>query len=55
MVSLGFKRLLFKLKDHRGREEKIEQDEIRETNHKGFLTIGNKQGLWRGEGWGGTG
>jgi len=39
-----------KTDEHRGREGKIRQTE-RETNHKRLLTIGNKQGCWRGGGW----
>ena len=47
--------LRIKTEDHRGGKEKIKQDEIRETNHKRLLIIGNKLRVTGGEDSEGTG
>ena len=37
-----------KTEEHRGREGKIKQDEIRETNHKRLNHRKQTEGHWRG-------
>ena len=38
--------------DHRGSEEKLDGKKSEsEKNHERLITLGNKQGCWRGGGW----